>query len=425
MIRNNYLSLSFLLLAGMVAGCTEKGRRNDLRPLTDNSFDEEYQQHVVITTDSVRPFDLVENENCLHVELPQEMTETCLDTVFSSYTFVPLETKEECLIGQITKIIKCPGCYCILDRDNANVFLFEEDGRFRCKLGNKGHAGNEHLDAWNIAYDSENRYVVMLDLTGRRLLSYDLEGKLQKVAPLYFLYTDMAFIGDGILCMTGTAYNTGSDILDLSRLVFTDRQQAPVRVDFPVSEKIRDGFNYEGIMQQYRDKAYFNDLVCDTLWEINSTCKFPLLVMTADGSPRFSCEELANMTDRLYCKRNQNLPHAYNFFVTSNYVVLHIDMPNTGNSVANIICSRKTGHQKFMGMPVGMTRFGDFMSMNGLNGVYDDSTLIRVLNPGTILTDIRMDLPSVHTMTAEEKRLLMNVQLDDNPVLMLEHLVKF
>ncbi|MGM9619866.1 MAG: 6-bladed beta-propeller, partial [Bacteroidaceae bacterium] len=118
-----------------MAGCAEKGRRNDLHPLTDNSFDEECPQHIVITADSVKPFETVENEACLHVDLPQEMTETCLDTVFSSYTFVPLETKEECLIGQITKIIKCPGCYCILDRDNANVFLFEEDGRFRCKLG--------------------------------------------------------------------------------------------------------------------------------------------------------------------------------------------------------------------------------------------------------------------------------------------------
>lgn len=423
MMRITYLL--FLLLA--LINCTSnQGRRNDLRPLTDNSFDDEYQQHIVITDDSVQPFTLVENEACLHVDLPQKMTETCLDTIFSSYKFIPLETREECIIGQITKIIKCPGCYCILDRDNANVFLFEEDGKFRCKLGSKGHAGNEHIDAWNVAYDSKNEYVVMLDLTGRRMLSYNLNGKLQKVTPLYFLYTDMAFIGDGLVCKTGTAVNRFSDVVDLSRLVYADSLQRPQRVDFPTSERRRSEFCYDEFMTQSGDRAYFTDMISDTLWEVSSKRKSPFVVMTAGGKSRFSPEEQEYMTDKLYMQRNEHLTYVYDFFITKDYVVLHMGIPGSSGGVGNLICSRSTGRRKFMGKPVGMKRFGDYMSMNGLNGVHDNSTLIRVLNPTTtFLTDIQYDLSSVSTMTAEEKSILMNVQPDDNPVLMLEHLVNF
>lgn len=414
-----------LLAAVLMAGCAEKGRRNDLHPLTDNSFDEECPQHIVITADSVKPFETVENEACLHVDLPQEMTETCLDTVFSSYTFVPLETKEECLIGQITKIIKCPGCYCILDRDNANVFLFEEDGRFRCKLGNKGHAGNEHLDAWNIAYDSENRYVVMLDLTGRRLLSYDLEGKLQKVTPLYFLYTDMAYTSAGVLCLTGTSSNSFSDIVDLSQLVLADRNQKPLRIGFLVSEERRHLFSWESVLQQFEDEVCFRDLVSDTIWTVSGVELVPLLITSINGRESFTQEEKASITDAVFKERNAGIPYVISCFLTRNYIVMSIAVHHLGGRVMTLLVDRSKGQCRIVGESVDSKRFGDFMSMNGLNGVYDDSTLIRVLNPGTILTDIRMDLPSVHTMTAEEKRLLMNVQLDDNPVLMLEHLVKF
>lgn len=415
------------LLSLALLGCTgNQGRRNDLRPLTENSYNEEYQQHIVITDDSVRPFNLVENEACIHVDLPQKMTETCLDTVFSSYTFIPLETREECLIGHIARIIKCPGCYCILDRDNANVFLFEEDGRFRCKLGNKGHAGNEHLDAWNVAYDSKSGCVVMLDLAGRRLLSYSLEGTLLKVTPLYFLYTDMAFVGDGLVCLTGTAHNSATDIVDLSRLVYTDSMQRPMRADFPTSERRRQEFCYEEFMTQCGDKVYFNDMITDTLWEVSATSKSPFVVMTVDGKPRFSSEEQENMTDKLHRQRRELLTFVYNYFVTKDYAVLHMSIPGNAGGVANLICSRRTGRTKFMGEAVGMKRFGDYMSWNGLDGVSDDSTLIRVLNPATtFLMYIQSKLPAARAMTNEEKRLLMDIKPDDNPVLMLEHLVKF
>lgn len=201
--------------------------------------------------------------------------------------------------------------------------------------------------------------------------------------------------------------------------------QRPLRADFPTSERRREGFSYEEFLTQCGDKAYFTDLITDTLWEVSSASKSPFVVMTVNGKTRFSQEEQENMTDKLFKQRDGQLTHAYNFFVTRDYVVLHMSIPSA-DGVGNLICSRSTGRRKFVGKPVGMKRFGDYMSMNALNGVCDDSTLIRVLNPATtILTDIRCNLPSVHTMTPEEKRLLMNIQPDDNPVLMLEHLTKF
>ncbi len=423
-MKKNTSILYFLLLTGIISGCTEKGRRNDLRPLSEGSFDKEYQQHWVITDDSVKPFEVVREDECIQVELPSKLPHSDLDTIFSSYKLIPLETSEEFLIGHIERVIKCPGCYCILDRDNANVFIFEENGKFRCKLGNKGHARNEHLDAWSIAYDEKNEQIVMLDLTGRRLLSYDLMGNLKKVASLFFLYHDMAFLGDNILCKTGRAYNSFSDIIDLSRLVLADNMGKPIRKGFPITEMRRNGFSYGDKMTQYKDKAYFTDLIADTVWEVSGKEMAPILNLTVNGRPRFSQDEKENITSKSYEIHTAKMPLAMSINVSPKYIALPVALPRAGGMVTLMLISRKSNARKFVGQFVNETRLDSYLPTTGPNGFADDSTLIYTIQPNIILLGAS-NTPIKDHLSKEERELLKNLKPDDNPVLLLERLIDF
>ena len=423
-MKRNTTILYFLLLIGIISGCTEKERRNSLRPLSEGSFDKEYQQHWVITDDSVKPFEVVREDECIQVELPSKSPHSDLDTIFSSYKLIPLETSEEFLIGHIERVIKCPGCYCILDKDNANVFIFEENGKFRCKLGNKGHARNEHLDAWSIAYDEKNEQIVMLDLTGRRLLSYDLMGNLKKVASLFFLYQDIAFLGDDILCKTGRAYNSFSDIIDLSRLVLADKMGKPIRRGFPITEMIRKNFNYGNKLAQYKDKAYFTDLLSDTIWEVSGKKMAPILNMTVNGSQRFSKDEKENMTDHIFKMRLAKQPYANRIQISSEYIALPVAIPREGGAIALMLISRKSNRQKFVGISTNHTRLDSYLGVNSSNGFADDSTLINIIPPSIILLGASNTQIKNH-LSKEERELLKNLKPDDNPVLLLERLIDF
>ena len=423
-MKKNTSILYFLLLIGIISGCTEKGRRNDLRPLSEGSFDKEYQQHWVITDDSVKPFEVVREDECIQVELPSKLPHSDLDTIFSSYKLIPLETSEEFLIGHIDRIIKCPGCYCIQDRDNANVFIFEENGKFRCKLGNKGHARNEHLDAWSIAYDEKNEQIVMLDLTGRRLLSYDLMGNLKKVASLFFLYHDMAFLGDNILCKTGSAYNSFSDIIDLSRLVLADKMGKPIRRGFPITEMIRDRFTYGNDMTRYKDKAYFTDLLSDTIWEVSGKEMAPILNMTVNGSQRFSKDEKEKITSKSYEMREAKMPSANQIKISSEYIVISVGIPRAGGLIAMMLISRKSNRQKFVSISTNQTRLDSYLGATAPDGFADDSTLIYTIQPNIILQSASNTQIKNH-LSKEERELLKNLKPDDNPVLLLERLIDF
>ena len=423
-MKRNTTILYFLLLIGIISGCTEKERRNSLRPLSEGSFDKEYQQHWVITDDSVKPFEVVREDECIQVELPSKSPYSDLDTIFSSYKLIPLETSEEFLIGNIDRIIKCPGCYCIQDRENANVFIFEENGKFRCKLGNKGHARNEHLDAWSIAYDEKNEQIVMLDLTGRRLLSYDLMGNLKKVASLFFLYHDMAFLGDDILCLTESAYNRFSDIIDLSRLVLADKMGKPIRRGFPITEMIRKNFNYGNKLAQYKDKAYFSDLLSDTIWEVSGKEMAPILNMTVNGSQRFSKDEKENMTDRIFKMRLAKQPHANQIHISSEYIALPVAIPREGGAIALMLISRKSNRQKFVGISTNHTRLDSYLPITGPDGFADNSTLIHTFSPNFLQMGAS-NTPIKDHLSKEEKEILKKLKPNDNPVLLLERLIDF
>ena len=423
-MKRNTTILYFLLLIGIISGCTEKERRNSLRPLSEGSFDKEYQQHWVITDDSVKPFEVVREDECIQVELPSKSPHSDLDTIFSSYKLIPLETSEEFLIGHIERVIKCPGCYCILDKDNANVFIFEENGKFRCKLGNKGHARNEHLDAWSIAYDEKNEQIVMLDLTGRRLLSYDLMGNLKKVASLFFLYQDIAFLGDDILCKTGRAYNSFSDIIDLSRLVLTDKMGKPIRKGFPITEMRRNGFSYGDKMTQYKDKAYFTDLIADTVWEVSGKEMAPILNLTVNGRPRFSQDEKENITSKSYEIHTAKMPLAMSINVSPKYIALPVAIPRAGGMVTLMLISRKSNARKFVGQFDNETRLDSYLPTTGPDGFADDSTLIYTIQPNIILLGAS-NTPIKDHLSKEERELLKNLKPDDNPVLLLERLIDF
>lgn len=367
---------------------------------------------------------MVRKDECIQVELPSKLPHSDLDTIFSSYKLIPLETSEEFLIGNIDRIIKCPGCYCIQDRDNANVFIFEENGKFRCKLGNKGHARNEHLDAWSIAYDEKNEQIVMLDLTGRRLLSYDLMGNLKKVASLFFLYHDMAILGDDILCLTGSAYNSFSDIIDLSRLVLTDKMGKPIRRGFPITEMIRDRFTYGDDMTQYKDKAYFTDLLSDTIWEVSGKEMAPILNMTVNGSQRFSKDEKENMTDHIFEMRHAKQPQTIQIHISSEYIALPVAIPRAGGLIALMLISRKSNRQKFVGISTNHTRLDSYLPTTGPDGFADDSTLIYTFSPNFLQMGAS-NTPIKDHLSKEERDILKKLTPNDSPVLLLERLIDF
>lgn len=177
-------------------------------------------------------------------------------------------------------------------------------------------------------------------------------------------------------------------------------------------------------MTQYKDKAYFTDLLSDTIWEVSGKEMAPILNLTVNGSQRFSKDEKENITSKSYEMRKAKMPNAIQIKISSEYIALPVGIPRAGGLIALMLISRKSNKQKFVGISTNHTRLDSYLPTTGPDGFADDSTLIYTIQPSIILLGASNTQIKDH-LNKEESELLKKLKPDDNPVLLLERLIDF
>lgn len=110
-----------------------------------------------------------------------DLTEKGTDTlgfgdVFDVVGVVPLETKNECLLGHVSKVEVVDGNYYVLDGQRKVVFVFDGQGAFLRRIGIMGHGHGEYERASDFTVDRDRRRVVIL-CGPREVYMYDLQGQ--------------------------------------------------------------------------------------------------------------------------------------------------------------------------------------------------------------------------------------------------------
>lgn len=91
--------------------------------------------------------------------------------------FVLLETKEECLLRTIDKIEFFLGNFYILDKKQGSVFVFDQLGKFVCRIGACGNTPNEYVGIADFTIDKDNEHVIILSNHQPKLYIYDMQGE--------------------------------------------------------------------------------------------------------------------------------------------------------------------------------------------------------------------------------------------------------
>lgn len=103
--------------------------------------------------------------NTSHIIIPVDVENSRKDVsfydVFKSVDVITLETCEDCLIGEVNKIIYADSIYYIFDKRQAGVSAFNKKGRFLFKIQNIGRGPGEYL---RIADFEINKYTNSIDL---------------------------------------------------------------------------------------------------------------------------------------------------------------------------------------------------------------------------------------------------------------------
>ena len=120
---------------------------------------------------------------------------TIIDSVsIKEVSYVLLETKPECLIGNIHKLMITDSMIYVFDKlDTKTIFCFDKDGKFIYKIDKIGKGPGEYLDVLDFDVD-EKEIVYVYDNARKKLITYWDKAKLFSEKDMKHRFFEFAII---------------------------------------------------------------------------------------------------------------------------------------------------------------------------------------------------------------------------------------
>ena len=86
-----------------------------------------------------------------------------LSSIASSFSVIPLETNDSCLIGGISKLEFYDGKIFVLDKmHSARLYVFDTQGEYKFAIGKRGSGPNEYMQINDFSIDKEKNLIYVL-----------------------------------------------------------------------------------------------------------------------------------------------------------------------------------------------------------------------------------------------------------------------
>ncbi len=134
-----------------------------------------------------------------------------INHVFALDRVVPLEFKEEAVVGAVWRVVLDPrnGDILVGDyRSSACVFRFDAEGRFKHRIGRSGQGPGEYEYMLNFAVGADGAVYV---LSGSKLVKYNAAGVMQQEIRMRSFTNDIAVVGDQVVVRLVHRFDQDSD----------------------------------------------------------------------------------------------------------------------------------------------------------------------------------------------------------------------
>lgn len=123
--------------------------------------------------------------------------------------YVPLETTEESLIKHVEKMFISDSLVIVFDDMLGEIFLFNQEGKYRGKCGKKGEGPGEHIVFNDLFFDKNAELIYAHEAMKRVMYIYNLSGDLIREIPTnHIWFRSFCKVNDGYWIYTG--YNNES-----------------------------------------------------------------------------------------------------------------------------------------------------------------------------------------------------------------------
>ena len=382
-------------------------------------------------------------DNIIHLStaIKNVREEMMLSELVDSVSYVPLETKSNCMLGNTQRLTFSPQ-YIFYSN-----YCFDWNGRFLFRIGNQGQGACEdiYVHVADIVYLNNHFYG-----NASKIIEYDDRGKCTGKELSWFTQKTMDTAPVGHLVNQVCFAPAGENLMfynspDTVYFINTDYEFVAKRSMMPWNRKgIAPSMGSVKYTSYYKDTTLFYNFYTDTVFtvtptslvprwvvELDEELRFPTRYLYEDGlfSDAFKCWESGNLEN---AKMIKMLDHKYivsGVFETERFVFLLVyesmpfrelrKVPDTPPLIA--IYNKRTGETFAVKQVVddlgGMKAF--FPSW----GAYNEK-LLATIWPYKLKEFIEEEQSAGRAVAPQILNLMQRVREDDNPVLIIAHLKK-
>jgi len=264
-----------------------------------------------------------------------------INELIDSVSFIPLETSNECLIGEIDKIIYHESKYYILDCHSAKtLFCFDSSGHFLRKIGKVGNGPGEFVEPTDFLLTSS--HIVVLDQFAHRLLFYTYDGEFVSSTQFQGKAHGIASLGNDSLFLVRAGDNRGTDfhnypilVMDINGYVKMKGLENPYTMNYSASGSP---------IQRMNGRTLYMKPMADVIYEVTTEQIVERYFLNIKDSPLPSnYEKLCNGDFENFMRHYRGKYNYFSgqFFETKNHVFLMV--LNKDNHKISTIYNKQTG----------------------------------------------------------------------------------
>lgn len=126
-----------------------------------------------------------------------------ISDIATAVEYIPLQTTDSILIGQVEKLIVWNGKYYIWDKLSETIFCFDERGKYSYRLHKQGEGPEEYFRISNFTMDMKNGNICIYSDMSKAIYVYTEKGEFVKRIPTSLILTSVAIQDDFVFHYPG------------------------------------------------------------------------------------------------------------------------------------------------------------------------------------------------------------------------------
>ena len=311
--------------------------------------------------------------------------------------FIPLETKNESLIVSISKLYIEDDFIIVFDRQNKNILLFNKNGSFIRKIGEKGNGPLQYLEFNDIYYNSNTKEIYAFERYQNKMYVYSLNGDITQVIDSNFSFNSFIKTEKGFWIYSCFKNNNPNNF----NLIYSDEKLQKIKNGFFPQKNFVNIANETCFSEDQEDNKYFFYPSSNIIYRLENDKVEPFIEVNFEGRnlpyEKILDVETISDYDKIINSKNY-IGFIQNLHVSKNTYIFNCSESNLNKPIKSFQIYFNTKKQE-VSVYDSYRNVDGSPSLNNLLGVTDSNEFVFAINPGNLveyeIDEIKKTLPSI------------------------------